>query len=92
MIHHRALALPKDLVLFLVWDSESETTKDCTLLSSRMEVRDEDSDSTPPKRRSKRKRSKRSSSSKSGDEESESSSDSGSKDWDITETVIYYDV
>ena len=68
----------KELTLYLVWDSESETDKDCTLLESNFTARDSSSDSDAPrKRHKKRKKSKKSTSSSEKSESSESS-----EDWD----------
>jgi hypothetical protein len=56
------------MVLYLVWDSESEATKESTLLSTGMTaVDDEDSDDPKPKR----KKHKKSSSDDDSDESSE---------------------
>ena len=51
--------------LFLVWDSESETTADCTMLTNTMNVRDESPSKSPVRRHRKRARSP------SSDDESE---------------------
>ena len=52
-------SLTQDMVLYLVWDSESETNKGCTLLTSGMSATDDHDDESP---KPKRKRSKQSSS------------------------------
>lgn len=55
--------------LYLVWDSESEVTKDGTLLETCMRVDDESSDDSAPRaRKSKKKKRKHSSSSSSRQE------------------------
>ena len=43
------------LTLFLVWDSESEVTKEGTLLEMNFKVKDEDSESEAERHRKKRK-------------------------------------
>ena len=55
--------------LYLVWDSESEVTKDGTLLETCMRADDESSDdSAPPARKSKKTKKRKRSSSSSGEE------------------------
>lgn len=59
--------------LFLVWDSESEVTKDGTILESSMTAEDADSDSDssarkPKKKKAKKKAKKRKSTSSSASE------------------------
>ena len=65
--------LSQDLTLYLVWDSESETSKEGTILTTRMSVHDEDSDS--PGHKPGRKKRKKSESSQSSSESSESEDD-----------------
>lgn len=71
---------PKVMELFLVWDSESEITKEGTMLESTLRV-DDRSDSSEPRRskrkrsRSKKKKKKRSSSSSSPSSKSSESKD-----------------
>ena len=43
-------SLTQDMVLYLIWDSESETSKDCTLLSSGMSATDAHDDESPNQR------------------------------------------
>lgn len=58
-----------------MWDAESETTKESTLLSSHLSVNDdEDSDAPVVKKQSKKKK-HRQTSSESEDEDDESNSD-----------------
>lgn len=64
--------------LFLVWDCESETTKDSTLLTSYMKaVDDGDSDAPKPK---KRKTRRDDDSSDSGGDETDQSDDDASEE------------
>lgn len=49
----------EDLVLYLVWDSESESSKDMTILGSSMEVQDDSSSEQPMKKDKKAKEKKR---------------------------------
>ena len=77
--------LIKDMVLYLVWDSESETTKDCTLLSTGMKAEDDDDTDSPRARRKSKKRS--SSSSSTGDGGSDE--DESSEDWEQTVHVAF---
>lgn len=73
------------MVLYLVWDSESETTKDCTLLSTGMKAEDDDDTDSPRARRKSKKRS--SSSSSTGDGGSDE--DESSEDWGQTVHVAF---
>lgn len=63
-----------------MWDSESETTKDCTLLSTGMSAHDE-SDESPVRKRSKKSRRKSSSKSDSEESDDEDGTDGESTDW-----------
>lgn len=49
------LQTPQELTLYLVWDSESEVTKEGTLMEVDFTVQDVDSDSEIPRSRKKRK-------------------------------------
>ena len=62
--------------LYLVWDSESETTKDGTLLTSEMTVEDASSSSGSPSRKRKKSRRKSKSKKKKGSSASSSTEDS----------------
>jgi len=71
-------SLTQDMVLYLIWDSESETSKDCTLLSSGMSATDAHDDESP---KSKRKRSKRSSTESDSETDGSAESESCEEGW-----------
>lgn len=66
----------EDMTLYLVWDSESETTKDCTLLSSGMSTVDDDTNSVPCKKQQKSDQSSSSSSSFDDDDNEDEADES----------------
>lgn len=69
------------MTLYLVWDSESETTKDCTLLSSGMSTVDDDTNSVPCKKQQKSDQSSSSSSSFDDDDNEDEADESDEEDW-----------
>lgn len=66
------------LTLYLVWDSESEVSTDCTLLDTRYDARDGSSGSSEVKRKHRKHKKKRARSTSSTSESEESVS---AKDW-----------
>lgn len=62
----RTAPLPQDMALYLIWDSESEINKDCTILEGGMSAVDSDD-----RQQNSKKRSKLSSSEGSDDTEQE---------------------
>lgn len=68
------------MMLYLVWDSESEQTKDCTLLTSGMKVVDDDSDA-PGHKRKRSRRSPKDDESESEESSEESESKSETQEW-----------
>ena len=73
------------MVLYLCWDSESETHKEATLLTSSMATRDEDSSDDALPSRKHKKRPKDTSSSDSDDSDNESS-----QDWGVQLISFFY--
>lgn len=78
-------SLTQDLVLYLIWDSESETSKDCTLLSSGMSATDAHDDESP---KPKRKRSKRSSTESDSETDGSAESESCEEGWGTYDIMI----
>ena len=60
--------LPKDMTLYLIWDTESEVDKDCTIMETDMSVSED-----PAKGSTSRKRSRRDSGPGTDDEDSSGS-------------------
>ena len=79
----------EDMTLYLVWDSESETSKDCTMLTTGMSATDAnygDDDESPKPKRKKPKRS----STESDSETDESAESESEEDWESWYHDLWY--